>query len=63
MAYGDFKNLTRKKPKYSRDKALKLLKIQNMMDMKGVLRQWFINFSIKNPLCLQINLVPVKCVY
>ena len=40
MAYGDFKDLTRRKH-------LILIKIQNMMDIKGVWLQWFINFLVK----------------
>ena len=33
--------------KYCVIKHLILLKIKNMMDIKGVLRQWFLNFLIK----------------
>ena len=41
MACGDFKDLTKRiaSDKILCDKALKLLKIQNMMDIKGVLLQ------------------------
>ena len=33
--------------------------MKNMMDIKGVLLQWFIHFFVKNPLCLQGNLLLV----
>ena len=41
MAYGDFKDLTRRtaSDKILRDKSFNIAKIQNMMDMKGVLLQ------------------------
>ena len=41
MAYGDFKDLTRRTAsnKILRDKSFNITKIQNMMDMKGVLLQ------------------------
>ena len=46
MTYGDFKDLARRatSDKVLRDKHLILLKIQNMMGIKEVLLQWFINF-------------------
>ena len=49
MAYGDFKDLPRRTfdDKVLRIKHLILIKIQNMMDVKEVLLQWFINFLIK----------------
>ena len=49
MTYGDFKDLARRttSDKVLRDKHLILLKIQNMMGIKEVLLQWFINFLIK----------------
>ena len=49
MAYGDFKNLSRRKLliKYYVIKHLILLKIQKMMDINVVLHQWSINFLIK----------------
>ena len=49
MAYGDFKDLNRRTfaDKLLSDKALILLKIQNMMDVNGDLLQWFINFLAK----------------
>ena len=47
-ACGDFKDLTRASDKILCNKAFILLKIRNMMDNKGVLLQWFINFLIKN---------------
>ena len=50
MAYGDFKDLARRtaSDKVLRDKALVLLKIQNMMDIKEGLLLWFVNFLIKS---------------
>ena len=57
MAYRHFKDLTRTAcDKILRDKALTLLKIQNILDMKEVLLQWFIYVLIKNSLRLEINL-------
>ena len=55
MAYGDFKDLTRRtaSEEYSVIKHLILLKIQNMMDTKRVFVQWFIIFLIK---LLQVEL-------
>ena len=55
MAYGDFKYLIRTTAfdKYILIKHLILLKIRYMMDIKKVLLQWFINFLIKNLLCLR----------
>ena len=50
MAYGDFKDLTRFKQlliNYCVIRHLILLKILNMMDIKEVLLQWFINVLIK----------------
>ena len=49
MAYGGFKDLTRKTApdKILRDKAFNILKIQNM-DIKEVLLECFIIFLIKN---------------
>ena len=49
MVYGDFKDLNRRTfaDKLLSDKALILLKIQNMMDVNGDLLQWFINFLAK----------------
>ena len=42
MACGDFKDSPRRTAcdKILRDKAFKLLKIQNMMDIRGALLQW-----------------------
>ena len=50
MAYGDFKDLDRRtaSDKFLRDKALILLKILNMMDIKEDLLLWFINVLIKS---------------
>ena len=50
MAYGGFKDLARRtaSDKILRDiKHLILLKMQNIMDLKEVSLQWFINFLIK----------------
>ena len=48
IAYGDFKDLTRRTAsnEFLSDKALILLKIQNMMDINVDLLQWSINFLI-----------------
>ena len=46
--------------KYCVIKYLMLLKIQNMMDIKEVLLQWFIIFFMKNTLLLQINLLSLS---
>ena len=56
MADGDFKDVARRT---ASDKVLKhliLLKILNMMDIKEDLILWFINFLIKSPFDIQINL-------
>ena len=49
MAYGDFKDLTRRTAfdKILHVKHLILPKVQIMMDMNANLLQWFINFLIK----------------
>ena len=49
MAYGDFKDLNRRRcaDKVLCNNILILLKIQNMMDIKLDLIQWFINSLIK----------------
>ena len=49
MAYGDFKDLTRRtaSDKILSNKAFNIAKNPIMMDMKGNLLQWFINFLIK----------------
>ena len=50
MAYEAFKDLTFKEQlliKYCVTKHLILLKIRNMLDIKRILLQWFINFLIK----------------
>ena len=74
MAYGDFKNLTRRTASSSKEAAsskycvmkhLILVKIQSMVDMKWVLLQWFINFLIKKLLLrvtinLQVKLLKMK---
>ena len=50
MTYGDFTDLTRRTAadKVLCDKALLLLKIQNMTDINMDLLQWFIDFLIRN---------------
>ena len=50
MAYGDFKDLAKRtaSDRVLRDKHLILLKILNMMDIKGMLFLWFTNFLIKS---------------
>ena len=49
MAYRDLKNVTRRtdSDKYYVIKHLMLLKIQNMVDIKGFFLQLFIDFLIK----------------
>ena len=49
MAYRDFKDLTRRTAcdKILCNKAFYIAKIQNMMDIKEFLLQWFINFLMK----------------
>ena len=49
MAYGDFKDLTRRtaSDKILRDKAFNIAKIGNMMDIKVDLLQWSITCLIK----------------
>ena len=62
MIYGDLNDLPRRTVliNYYVIKHLILLKIQNMMDIKEVLLQKFINFSIKNLLALILQLVLLK---
>ena len=56
-AYGDLEDLTRRTAsKYYLIKHLILLRIQNMIDNKKVLLDWFTIFWIKNSLYLLINL-------
>ena len=62
MVHGDFKDLpkgTASDELLHKDHNLMLLKIQNMIGIKKVLLQWFINFSRKYPILMQINLLPV----
>ena len=49
MAYRDFKDFTRRTASHKilRDKAFIIAKNSNTMDIKEVLLQWFITFSIK----------------
>ena len=49
MDYIGFKDLPGRE---AFEKRFILLKIQNMMDIKKVLLQWFINFLIRSPVCL-----------
>ena len=64
MAYGGFKDLARRitSDKKLRDKANNIANNQNMIDIKRVLHQWFINFWIKALLgaVLKIKLFPIK---
>ena len=64
MLYRDFKDLTRRTTfdKILHNKALTLLKAQNMMDIKGALLQWFIDFLIIRRLILvsKIRILKVK---
>ena len=60
MGCEDFKDLTKKKnnpasDRILRDKALILLKIQNMMDIKEVLFLWFTVFLITRLLVVVLN--------
>ena len=59
MAYGDFTNLTRRtdSDKILRDKAFNIAKNRNMMDIKWVLLQWFINVLIET---LQVEQLKMK---
>ena len=51
MAYGYFKRLTRRKAsEYCMIKHLILLKIQNMIDVEGVLFEWFVKFFLTKKL-------------
>ena len=58
MAYGDSKDLVKEQCfiKYCMIKHLMLLKLQNMMDIKEVLLQWFINLLINKLLVQQLNI-------
>ena len=64
LVLNGFKDLTRRtvSDKILRDKALILLKIRNMMDIKEVLLQWSIKFLIKKFLAvvLKIKLFLIK---
>ena len=50
IAYGEFKDLAKKKQISYEVKDLTLLEIQNMMDIREVLLLLLINFLIKSPL-------------
>ena len=65
MAYRDFKKLTRRivSDKILRNKHLMLLKIQNLMDIKEILLQWFTNFLIKESSGANISGGAVKTNY
>ena len=49
MTYGDFKDLARRttSDKTLHDKVFNIAKIANIMDIKEVMLQWFINSLIK----------------
>ena len=53
MAYGGFENLPTKPAadKVLHDKAFNIAQIQNMVNIKEILRQWFKSFLIKR-LCV-----------
>ena len=59
MVYGDFKDIPRRTApdKIFVIKHIILPKIQNMMDIKEVLLQWFINISMKR---FQVVLLKIK---
>ena len=61
MVYSGFSYLPRTTPsdKVLHYKQMILLKIQNIMDVKGVLLQWFINLLIMGLLHLEIKLLVV----
>ena len=50
MDYRDFKDLSRRtaSDKFLHDETFYIAKNQNMMDLKEVLLQWFINFLIES---------------
>ena len=54
MAYGKYIDLTKRtqSDKFLKDKGLKLLPIQNMMDIKEDYLQWFTSFLTKNLLAV-----------
>ena len=56
--YGDSKDLPRRTAfdKILHDKAFNIAKIQNRMDMKGVLLRWFIIFLIRSPLVVLLKM-------
>ena len=58
MAYEDFKDLARRtaSDKILRDKTFNIAKIRNMMDIREVLLQWFINFLIKKLLVVVLKM-------
>ena len=57
MARGDFKDLTRRTDsnKILHDKPFNIAKNPNIMDIKEVLLQWFINFLIKKLLVVVLK--------
>ena len=61
MAYGYFKDLTRRmaSDKILRDKAFNIFKYPKYDGYQRGLSSMVCNFLIKNPLCFQINLLPV----
>ena len=62
MAHGDFKDLPRRQASDNvlQNKALILLKIRNMIDIKGFLLQLFINLLTKSLLVLILQVVKSK---
>ena len=58
MAYGDFKDLTRKtaSDKILRDKAFNIAKILNITNIKEILLQWFIIFLKKKLLVMVLKM-------
>ena len=57
MAHRHFKDLTRRTASHKilHDKAFNI-KIQNMIDIRGVLLQWFINILIKRLLVVVLKM-------
>ena len=61
MAYGDFKDLTRRtaSDKILRDKAFNIAKNPKYDEYQKGLASMVYIFLMKTPLCLEINLLPV----
>ena len=62
MDYGYFKDLPKRTiyDKVSHNKTFNIAKIRNMMDIKEVLAQWFINFLINGLVILILQVVLLK---